>query len=112
MFGMIGGMNSILCIFATFFVMIFSSKIYMLSLLSNFYYVNSEKENSEIQDYAIQNEERKESVMSSNLNPSLLEWESSIAFHSSNKKCRVDESSFSKSNSMLKIQESDRKDDI
>ena len=84
----------------------------MLSLLSNFYYVNSDKENSEIQSHAIQNEERKESVMSSNINPPLFEWESSIAFHSSKKKCRLDESSFSKSNDVIKIQESSRNDDI
>ena len=47
MFGNIGGMDSVLWIFTSFFVGLFSSKIYMLSLVSSFYNTIVNKDTSQ-----------------------------------------------------------------
>ena len=48
MFGNIGGMDSVLWIFTSFFVGLFSSKIYMLSLVSSFYNTIVNKDTSQL----------------------------------------------------------------
>ena len=66
MFGQIGGMDSILVSAGSILVGIFSSKIFMASLLSSFYYVNSENDSSKVvPDNKI--EESKESIANKKL---------------------------------------------
>ena len=66
MFGQIGGMDSILVSAGSILVGIFSSKIFMASLLSSFYYVNSENDSSKVvPDSKI--EESKESIANKKL---------------------------------------------
>ena len=43
MFGQLGGMDSILTMISSFFIGVFSSKIYTSSLLSSLYYISKEK---------------------------------------------------------------------
>ena len=59
MFGQIGGMDSILVSAGSIIVGIFSSKMFTASLLSSFYYVNSDQHQSKILP-RIMNEEIKE----------------------------------------------------
>ena len=74
MFGMIGGMDSILYIIALLFVRIFSSKIYIISLISSFYFVRSEQENPTVYKPRTFEEERKDSVI--NLNQDQIQFDS------------------------------------
>ena len=48
MFGKIGGMDSMLWMIASFFVGLFSSKLYKFSLVSSFYNVISDKQNQNV----------------------------------------------------------------
>ena len=72
MFGQIGGMDSILVSAGSIIVGIFSSKIFMTSLLSSFYYVDSEYKTSKVApDSKIEeneeNEEKKENITNKRL---------------------------------------------
>ena len=76
MFGQIGGMDSILVSAGSILVGIFSSKIFITSLLSSFYYVNSEYKTSKVLPDRII-EESKENITSKRLykNDSINEFQ-------------------------------------
>ena len=59
MFGQIGGMDSIMATIGSIFVGVFSSKIFMESLLSTFYYVTSDRKETKIIPLKIIEEETK-----------------------------------------------------
>ena len=110
MFGMIGGMDSILCILAAFFVKIFSSKIYMLSLISSFYNVKSENNDNIINELKIEESKEPRNILAQH--PSTFECESYISWNNLKKNSLNEESSFSKVNNTPATEEYDRNDKI
>ena len=67
-FGKVGGMDAILCIFASFLVGIFSSDMYKASLISNFYDVISSNSLSIINQNKIYEEEKEFHVIDKSKN--------------------------------------------
>ena len=81
MFGSIGGLSSLLWMFASFFVGVFSSKIFMTSLISSFYsIISSEDSNQSINLNRIPHEEIKQpDLRNNNMNKSINENFSNIS---------------------------------
>ena len=109
MFGMIGGMDSMLWIIAIIFVRIFSSKMFMLSLISNFYSIKSVKEIVDVNKDDESSEEVKEFAEDIN-NNFLPIINHSLSINDSGKKIKFEESSFTKIN-VTPTQNKPKKDD-
>ena len=78
LFGKVGGMDSILWIFALLFIKIVIKKIYLTSLISSFYNVQEEIDLSVVNKLNVKNEEIKCSAFDINRNVTIFEKDSEI----------------------------------